>query len=272
MTAADEYRGRIEAVNAQQARLAGERFEGALWDRRASTFRMDPRRALDRNLEAVASYVEPNDVLVDVGGGAGRMCLPLALRCREVINVEPSRGMGEQFLASAADAGITNARLVQAGWMEAEEVEGDVVMVFNVTYFIAEIVPFIEKLIAAARRRVIIGVWSVPPPNADAALFRLIRGEDQLPVPGHRELLAVLWELGILPDVRVLPEPRLRGPFPRTREEAVRAWAGQYPSRERERAAAIIEANFQALFESTPEGFRPAGREDSREMLITWAT
>ncbi len=43
--------------------------------------------------EVIASYVRPDDVVVDVGGGAGRVCLPLALQCKEVLNIEPSPGM-----------------------------------------------------------------------------------------------------------------------------------------------------------------------------------
>lgn len=271
MTAADEHRARVEAVNAQQARLSGARRPD-FWEGQAARFRMDPRRKLDRNMEALASLIEPGDVVVDVGGGAGRTCLPLALRCREVINVEPSQGMGEQFLASAREAGIANAQLVPVGWLEAEGVEGDVLLAFNVTYFIPDIVPFISKLAAAARRRVIIGVWSVPPPNADAPLFRLVHGEDQLPLPGHRELLPVLWEMGILPDIQVLPEQRNRGALPATREDAVKVWSAQLSAGDRERAAAVIDANFDALFERTPEGYRPAWREESRELLITWET
>jgi len=73
-----------------------------------------------------------------------------------------------------------------------------------VTYFVREIVPFVTKL-ASAARRVMITVWSVANPNQNAALFRLVYGAEQAPVPGYRELLPVLWELGILPDVHVLP-------------------------------------------------------------------
>ncbi len=60
---------------------------------------------LDPNLETLASYIELNDVIVDVGGGAGRVSLPLALRCRELINVEPSRTMGAGFTANAGRPG-----------------------------------------------------------------------------------------------------------------------------------------------------------------------
>jgi SAM-dependent methyltransferase len=41
-------------------------------------------------------------VVVDVGGGAGRYSLPLASRCREVVNVDPSAAMGAAFAANAA--------------------------------------------------------------------------------------------------------------------------------------------------------------------------
>ncbi|MBI5949119.1 MAG: methyltransferase domain-containing protein [Chloroflexi bacterium] len=270
MNAADAYRARVEAVAAQQARLAAS-AEGPSWDRMAASFRLDPRREMDRNLAALAEFVEPDDVVVDVGGGAGRVCLPLALSCREVVNVDPSPGMCEQFAASAQEAGITNARAVCAGWEEAEGVSGDVVLAFNVTYFVADIVPFVEKLAAAARRRVVIGAWSVPPPNRDAAIFEVMTGEPQELYPGHTELLPVLWEMGILPDIRVLPEPFTgRAGGGPTREETIEATIAQVRPLDREAARERLEAAFDTLFVETPRGFRPAQRRDSREMLITW--
>ena len=274
MTAAVLYAARIDAVNAQQRRLRGERPPDERWSRAARFFRLDPHRPLDPNLEILASYVQPDDVVVDVGGGAGRVCLPLALRCREVICVDPSPAMGAGFQESAAEAGITNARFVQADWLAAEGVEGDLAITSNVTYFVREIVPFIEKMAAAARRRVMITVWSVPPPAQSATLFRLIYGEEQEPVPSYRELLPVLWEMGILPDVRVLPEPfRIGGSgraLPRTREDAIDR-AVQTPGMENDpRARAVIEAHFDELFTPIPEGFRPTWLPDARELLITW--
>ena len=89
-----------------------------------------------------------------MGGGAGRVALPLALRCREVITVDASPGMGAEFTAAASEAGISNARFVHTNWLEAESFQGDVALTANVTYFVREIVPFIEKLARAARRPV----------------------------------------------------------------------------------------------------------------------
>src|SRR2546422_7557228 len=119
----------------------------------ARRFRADPHRPLDANLAVLASYTRPEDVLLDVGGGAGRVALPLALRCREVIIVDASPGMGAEFAAAAAEAGIPNARFIHANWLEAEGVQSDVVLTANVTYFVREIVRFLEKLATAARRR-----------------------------------------------------------------------------------------------------------------------
>ena len=236
MTAAETYAARLDAVRVQRARLHGARPPEDPWAGSvARRFRADPHRPLDVNLAVLASHIRPEDVFLDVGGGAGRVALPLALRCREVITVDASPGMGAEFTAAAAEAGIANARFVHSNWLEAEGLQGDVALTSNVTYFVREIVRFIEKLVTAARRRVMITVWSVANPNQSAALFHLVYAEEQEAVPGYRELLPVLWELDILPDVHVLPgvPPVPGGPMgarmPQTPEDAVQlALQGQW--------------------------------------------
>jgi SAM-dependent methyltransferase len=274
MDAAGRYAERVDSQSAQFARRVANRQEPDRWARHASRFTMDPHRPLDANLAIIAEYVRPDDVILDVGGGAGRVSLPLASRCREVINVEPSAGMCAAFEATARDAGITNACAIEAAW-PAEGVAGDLTLVFNVTYFVRAIVPFIEGLNRAARRRVIVGVWSPPPPDQDLALFELVLGEPGERVPGHAELLPVLWEMGILPDVRVLPNPfRFPGGLPASREEAVEYTVQRLeidgPGMERERG--VIKANVDRLFRETEDGFIPTWRPEAREMLITWQT
>jgi len=281
MTAAETYAARIDAVRAQRARLHGapppdDPWEGPV----ARRFRADPHRPLDANLAVLASYTRPEDVLLDVGGGAGRVALPLALRCREVITVDASPGMGAEFAAAAAEAGIANARFIHANWLEAEGLQGDVALTANVTYFVRDIVRFIEKLATAARRRVMITVWSVANPNQSAPLFHLVYGEEPVAAPGYRELLPVLWEMGILPDVHVLPGVRLvpggtlGAQMPQTPEDAVElALQGQWLGpRDQARARGLIAERFPELFASSPEGFRPLWRQEAREVLITWET
>jgi SAM-dependent methyltransferase len=281
MTAAETYAACIDAVRAQRARLHGTQPPADAWAGPiARRFRADPHRPLDVNLAVLASHIRPEDVFLDVGGGAGRIALPIALRCREVITVDASPGMGAEFTAAAAEVGLANARFVHANWLEAEGLQGDVALTSNVTYFVREIVPFITKLVSAARRRVMITVWSVANPNQSTALFRLVYGEEQAPAPGYRELLPVLWELDILPDVHVLPGvPVVPGGnmgarLPQTPEDAVQlALQGQWLGpQDHARARHLIEERFSELFAPSPEGFRPLWRQEAREMLITWET
>ena len=127
----------------------------------------DPRRdARAESGDHCLLRLEPDDVIVDVGGGAGRIDLPLALRCREVINVDPSAAMLAAFAANAKQAGIANCRAIQADWLAVDPPLGTFALVNHVAYLTREIVPFIEKLERAASRRVLITVGSPPPPTA----------------------------------------------------------------------------------------------------------
>jgi hypothetical protein len=242
------------------------------WGAIASRFRADPKRELDPFLEKLASFLRLDDVLVDIGGGAGRNSLPMASRCREVINVEPSPGMLAEYRASANEAGITNARSTQDDWMEAEGVEGDVLLAAHVTYFVPQIEPFIEKLLSSFRRRIIIDVLTVPPPNQSAAFFRLVYGEQQALVPGPEELLAVLGEMSITPEVIEIGAATARRPLPETREEAIKnelgiGWVGP---EDVDRAQILFANHFEELFVETPTGFARRGAERVRDLMITW--
>ena len=99
-------------------------------------------------------------------------------------------------------------------------------------------------------------------------------------MPGHRELVPVLWELGLLPEVHVLPGvPLVPGgplgaPLPQTPDDAVQLalqgqWLGPH---DHARARRLIEERFHELFASSPEGLRPLWRQEAREVLITWET
>ena len=276
MTAAEKYATHIDAVAAQRVRLYGEETIEDPWGGpMAQVFRFDPLRELGPSLDIIASYVQPQDVLIDAGGGAGRVSLPLSRRCREVINVDSSPGMGAEYESLAKEAGLTNARLRQANWLDAAGIQGDVVFCADVTYFMRDIVPFIQKLNDAAQRRVMITLWSVPPPNRMARLFQLVHGEEQEAAPGHPQLLGVLWEMGLLPDIHVMPEaPWWASEIPQSRERAVEmALESRWlKDEDQTKAASIVESHFPQLFEETAGHFRPLWIADARELLVTWET
>jgi SAM-dependent methyltransferase len=285
MSAVDRYAARVDAVLEQRTRLRGDPPPGDLFDNLPPDhplMQSDPRRALDPTLEMVAAYVEPDDVVVDVGGGGGRFSLPLALRCREVIDVDPSRGMLAGFEANARGAGITNVRTVHGNWLTVEPPRGTLALVNHVAYLTRDIETFIRKLETAASRRVVMTVASPPNPSRNRAVFQVCYEEESQAVPGYVELVNVLWELGIEPDVRMLPDLPGTLPAAPTREAALELAVGQLRGHQWafwpldpslvQTARARVEARFGELFEQTPEGFLPRWTVPAREVLMTWPT
>ena len=283
MTAVEAYAARVDAVLAQRTRLRGPQPDGDLFGGLPPDHPLlsaDPRRPLEPELEIIAAYVEPDDLIVDVGGGAGRTSLPLALRCRGVVNVDPSAGMLAAFEAHARRSGIENARAVHGDWLTVEPPRGTFALVNHVTYLTRDIGAFVDRLIAAASRRVLITVGSPPPPSRNRPVFEVCYEEPSEMVPGHVELVNVLWERGIEPDVRMLPMMPSRMEAVPTYEDAVALALAQLrghqwafwpldPALARQ-ARARIEARFGELFTQTPSGYEPAWTVPGRNALITW--
>ncbi len=280
MGAIEDYGAQIDAVESQRERLQGPQHPDLWGGDIAKRFRADPKRQMDDNYEILAAFVGPDDVFVDAGGGAGRFSLPMALRCREVINVDPSAGMGQEFEESAAEAGIVNATFVLSDWLDVDGVRGDVVHAAHVTYFVRDIERFVAKLQGAARRRVIITLASIAGPMLNAKLFEMVYGEEQAMVPSHTYLLPALWEMGVLPDVRFLPhgthydgEPHIQD-FPQSKEDAVEvALAGVWLApQHRDRADKVVRERFDELFKQDSDGFIPMWLPDVQQVLVTWET
>lgn len=278
MTAIETHDGMVAAANAQQKRLGippeDQIWTGPILDR----FRSDPRREPEGLLQAFLDLSRPDDVVLDVGGGGGRFCLPLALRCKEVINVDPSPGMHGVFDSVVEGAGIANARYVEADWLDADVYEADLTMLAHVTYFVEELERFVQKLESVTRRLIVIDVTATPNPNRRADLFGALWGEPQALAPGHTELLPALWEMGILPEVHILPASSFRGGgggghYFSSRAEAMKDLLTNniLSSQQPERDVELLEAHFDELFHPEGAGLRRHYRPDERQVLISWS-
>lgn len=273
MSSAAERYAYVHDAALTEGRFADHRRRADHWADLAAEFRLDPHRTWDKNLEAIAGYLRPEDVLLDVGGGAGRVSLPLAGQVREVALAEPSESMRGQFIEARDEAGIANARVTSDWWMESPET-GDVVITSDVVYFVRDIEPFVAKLHNSASRRVIICVWRPTPGDMDNELRRVLFDEGPSPWPGLPELAAVLWEMGLLPDIKVIDQapwwiPEAAGGL--SDREAMDLAMGRL-ERDDETTRRKIEANFDRLFERRPDGLTPRWLNRAREVMITWET
>ena len=272
MGAADRYNAMVKATEDQQARLA-EPFGPSYWDRFAHTYRFDPERLPERPIREVIRRMEMEDEIIEVGGGAGRVGLPLRLRGKSLRNVEPSAAMREQFRLAVWQHGITQAEAIASTWPLNEPISADLVVSADVTYFISDIEPFLRAMHEAAQRRVAILTWTVPPPNVNAELFRLAFGEPQAPSPGFQELLPVLWEMDIAPDVLVLNDEPFAWPErrPTNDDEALEFVYNEISPSDRDAVAKRLQPLIGELF-LRDDAYFPTWRIPSRAMLITWET
>ncbi len=209
------------------------------------------------------------------------MSLPLALRCRSVTNVDPSANMGAAFLANAKAAGISNVSLITDDWHAVDTPSGTVALVNHVTYLTRDIVPFLEKLERAASRRIILTVNAPPPPSWNRTLFEYVYGEAEEVVPGHAELMNVLWEMGRLPDLTMLASQTARFTVSLSSRVAAIGFAVQRVANEQwahwpvapvlaAHIRTTVEQHFDALFAQGADGFTPRWLPMAREVLITW--
>ena len=271
-SAADRYAAVSDAALAA-GRFADHGQPGDHWAEHAELFRLDPRRPRDDNLSIVAGYLQPSDVLLDVGGGAGRVSLALADSVREVVLIEPSAGMREQFAIARDQAGIANTRIAADWWIDSGET-GDVVHLSDVTYFVRDIVPFVAKLHDSATRRVIIELWRPTPGDMGSLLRRVVLGESPPRWPGLPELAAVLWEMGLLPEIRPMPDEPwwLTDAERNLSDDAAVDLALRWLNTQDDATRRAVSENLGRLFQRTDAGLTPRWLNRPRAVLLTWET
>jgi SAM-dependent methyltransferase len=270
MSAIEIWKQRVVAHHAQsdQARAALEIAETDVWEPFSPFFKADPHRTDDPEVDRLAREVNPSTTLLDVGGGAGRFALPLALRCHHVTVVEPSPVMGESLRHLAAEAGIENVTLVAKRWEEAEVEPADIALSAHVVYMIADIRPFVLKLVEHARKKVCMPTYMRPPMSRFAPFWRWVHGEDKQEVPGAAEFMHVLWEMDIYPHLEMFEAIPFRA-F-KTWQQALETLRQRlFVMPDTEKDARLQQAMHELLMEM-PAGYVIKGTQPGRLALISW--
>jgi cyclopropane fatty-acyl-phospholipid synthase-like methyltransferase len=270
MSAVEVWKQRVAAHHAQsrKARAALGVTTVDHWETASQFFKADPHRLDDVEVNRLAQEVNPSTTVLDVGGGAGRFALPLALLSQHVTVVEPSPSMRENLNRIAAEASIANITVVAKRWEEAEVNPADVVISAHVVYMIEDIQAFVVKLVEHAREQVLMPTFMRSPMARYAPIWRRVHGEDRVELPGAAEFMQVLWEMGIYPDLEMFaPEPFRALKDWQTALETLRQRLYTEPDTD---ADARLQQAMPELLAETPDGYVMRGIQPGRLALISW--
>jgi len=206
------WAARVRANREQVDRVREVPDPGDFYAPVSSVFRADPRRNDEPTLHQLLELARPEDTWLDIGAGAGRYALPLALAVREVIAVEPSAGMAAALREGIAEHGIANVRIVEGGWPPdapttgrpiAEPPRADVALIAHLGYDIEPIGGFLDAMEAAAGRLCAAVLMERQPASVADPFWPIVHGQERVPLPALHEFLVVLIARGRSFEVRL---------------------------------------------------------------------
>ena len=188
-------------ANREQAERFREQTAGDFYAPVSSLFVADPRRTDEPVLDVLQALARRDSTWLDIGAGAGRYALPLALRVKGVIAVEPSAGMRRALRSGIDEHGIENVRVVPGAWPEMLGDLGplpaaDIAFIAHVGYDIEAIGPFLEAMEAAVGEGCVAVLTDRSPAAVADPFWPLVHGEDRVPLPALPDLLALLLARG----------------------------------------------------------------------------
>ena len=217
------WTARVRAHHDQTARVRETAEGGDFYAPVSRLFIADPRRTDDEVLDHLLSLARPDDTWLDIGAGAGRYALPLALRVRRVVALDPSPGMLEALDEQAAENGIANLRAIEGRWpvdpATGPAPTADVALIANLGYDVEAIGPFLDAMEASAGRLCVAVLADRQPSAAAHAFWPPVHGEARVELPALDDFIDLLRARGRDPQTFRVPRPA-RG-FP-TRDELVR--------------------------------------------------
>ncbi len=197
---------RVRGNAAQVARVRETSDDDDHYGPVTQLFRDDPRRAGDEVLEALLRIARPEQRWLDVGAGAGRFAMPLALATREVIAVDPSTAMLDALRAGLVEYSIGNVRAVEGRWPAVASRIGrmpvaDHALVAQVGYDVEDIGPFLDALEAAASQGCVAVMRERSPAAAAETFWPAVHGERRVSLPALPDLLDLLAARGTSPEI-----------------------------------------------------------------------
>ena len=271
MTSANEkWKTRVEAHHVQSVKVQETSFweSGDFWRPLMSNFKVDPFRTDDDTLDRLRREVPEGSTLIDVGGGAGRFALPLALKCKHVTVVEPADSMVEGLREAMRESKIDNVSIVNELWEDAEVEPADVVLSAHSIYGVADAEGFLRKLTDSAAGRVLILAYTEQPQTYLAPFWKTVHREERITLPGLLELVNVLWSMEIYPDLEMFAPTG--GQAWESREDAFEQLLHHLHVTPGSVEEGRLKQAVRDLVVETPDGFTMRDAGPRRQGLLSW--
>ena len=271
-TVIDAWREQMQAYDRYMTELRGDgHAHGHGQGQRRFSFvnkPLDPFRTDDPVVNALFAILGTDAEVLDVGGGSGRLALPLATRAKHVTVVEPSEDSVELLNERAAEAGITNITVINEAWEDVREPTADIVLCSLVLHHVLDAADFVTKLQQHARERVVIVEMMETPGVLEFPFYERVHGAAPAPLPGIPKILELLWSLEIFPDVTMLtPETAI---LDTDREGALDHLRRRLAIEEGTNADERLRAAADDLLVDAPEGLTVRGAAPRRSAIISW--
>ncbi len=250
----------------------------------SAMFVADPRRMDDPVLDALLSIAAPGETWLDIGAGAGRFALPIALAVGpdgSVIAIDASPSMLEGLRAGMVEHGIPNIRVIEGRWplenaagaaaaadgMRAEDLLADVAFIAHVGYDIEAIGPFLTAMEAVARSRCVAVLMEQTPAAVVGPFWPIVHGEERIQLPALPEFLGILAAHGRDASVRRIELGRRSYPSRDQIAALVRRQLWVEPGSPKDQLAM---AHLDAVLESVDDGVELGDADPLVVGIVEW--
>ena len=238
------------------------------WEGMAQNFKDDPFRKGDPVIDRLEQEFAECRTLVDIGGGAGRLALPLSLSREAVTVVDSSKSMLLELQDSCEEAKIENVSSVFGLWEDAVIDIHEGALCSHVTYGIENIGKFLENVNQYASKRVVIIAFMKSPQAHLESLWREVHEEERVHLPGVPELMDVLWQLGIAPVLNIIEHlgPHIYG----SEKDAISDLRRRLYVNQGTRKDEILTRVLKSDLKPTEQGMELANSDGRISCLISW--
>ena len=260
----------VEDEHAQSDRIREESASDDFW--RPVAHRFVPLKkgepSQDDTVERLAELITPEQTVLDVGAGGGRLAIPLAEHCAHATAVEPSEAMREQLMATAEAWDVRNIEVVASRWEEAVVEPHDLVVCAHVVYTVTGIEGFVRKLTSKARRTVALISFERPATATYLPLWSYVHGEERIELPTLPQIEKLLPAMGIDHQKKSLQEWAPR-PF-KSRDQALAECQARLFVKPGSEKSEMLSGVLDDSLESVEGGFRLKWAEPHRPVIICW--